>query len=664
MIEKTDSFDLELNYHINNLRLSKNDSFPKYRLNKWISDSDFERKHYDAYLEKVVTYEAYPQHMMNEIIEKTIYAKYKLDRLDDVILDIVSLLVKKDLMLKANFISAIYEPSKYCFDKISEMTLIFNFILYKSKLITLQRLALYCDSFLKLNSLNSFESYVPRDAFGNFVLTKVITLDLIKKQRMKFDSDHLIVRATVLKNADKASPLSDLDRREIDRLVREYARKISLVNIGNGKLYLNEDFLINEMYQYLFDDFLAIEHSVGLEKDIFSTLTIESPETKSHELAVDFLFKARDIYAVNEKFGIENSLNTHFRHNSIVPTLRAPLVRNRLECSLLSGEYTDNKMLEDRFLRSFKRQPYDELQTLSKSLSSNIDTALNFLKDTYLHVYLNDLQDKQMLFKYEISKEDTFTFISLINAGSTYEDMLGWCVSLFNKKTDQLLEIGRNYICSTLCSDLLCQVNDFKEKLVKYIDKDDLIFKSIGELESDIFKTCQDVSEWFSFIKQVRQDFQISVPIEEAMDFVKKTNPYKDISINMDMKYNHLVKGVYLFSLINIFIILFQNAVKSNREKCNVNVDIKEHKDKCLTINVSNFYDITNLEKVIEISSNIRKGNFLKGAKENSGSGIYKVYRLMQIEMRNVKNVSIRINEGNKKLSVEWTMSTGFEERL
>ncbi|EPN5005463.1 hypothetical protein ACT0GK_003209 [Vibrio parahaemolyticus] len=665
IIEGTDCFQTELDSYIKGLRELNKIDIPYYRKNKWDNDTHFERKEYVKYVENILEFNSYPPHMMNEIIEKSIYSKCELGRLDQVVKDIVCLYVHNRVILKPDFISRIYDLYKFDLDKGSEITLVFNLILYQSKKINLQRLALFCDSFLKVNSIPSFEVYSPIDKIGKFILTDVVTLDVIKKQRIKYQLDPLIVRANILKNAGKISELSDLNKREIDRLIREYARKLSLVSVGNGKVYINEDYLTNEMYQVLFDEYTLVEQSAEAEKDILDNLSIESAETKTHELAIDFLFKARDVYTVNDKFGIENSLNTHFRHNSIVPTLRFPLNKSGLDCSLLSGVYTDNKLLEDRFKRSVKTQPYNEIQNCAKLLSENIDKELNFLKDKYLHVDLNDIQDKDMLFRYDISKEDIFKLVSLVNAGTTYDEILTWSMNLFNRKTNLLLDVGRKYIKNSLCSVMLKELNQFEKRLEKYIDSDDVIFDIISEAEVGIVNTCNEVSEWFNFIGQASEDFQICTPIDEAYNFIVKTNPSKNITHNINIKENYLLKGKYLFNMINVFIILLQNAAKSNINNTHVEIDIKKESNNKIFISVVNYYDVIDLEKILEISNNIQNNDeFLKGALQNTGSGIYKVCRLMYIDMCNVEGLSIDVEENENKISISWIMKTGFEVEI
>ncbi|MGY5537435.1 hypothetical protein [Vibrio brasiliensis] len=636
---------------------------PNYRRLKWKADDFFEQSDYNNYIKTISIANEYPRHMMNEIIEKTIYSKYKLYKFNDIIDSFIALLINDRFGLTVEFVKGIYNDDDYNISKGRVDSILFNYALFRLGIVNLQRLALICDAYLKSNCLDSFEDKIPTCDKDCFLLSRVITVELIKKQRKKPNNDPLISRANILRNLKKYGVTSNDMSRELDNLVRDYARKIYLKKVGKGKLYLNVDGLLGEMYDELYNDYEVISESVKELSEKINILSIDDRETYAHELASDFLLKSRDIYAINEKFGLENSLNTHFRHNNIVPELRAPFGLSQLACTFLSKSYSDNVFIHDNFKLSLLSDAYEEFQEATRDLSKSIDDSLNYLKETYLHVYLNDLQDSARLFKYEISKEDVFNFISMINAGSTYEDMLIWIVSLLNKKTNINLQRGRDFITGELCSNLMEYLSKYRSISEKFVDNEHRFFRLIEECESGIYATCKDVSEWFSFIEHYSDDFDISVPILEAIDFVKRTNVQSELDFELNIDKKVTLSGRYLVAILHIFIILIQNAVKSNHNKTKVIIDISNTAE-LVKIKVSNEYEHTDHAKLTEIASNISQSKYLKGAKQDTGSGLYKVFKLMKIDMGNVTELTLDIDQDQKKLEVSWSMTSGLKEQL
>ncbi|EGR0903845.1 TPA: hypothetical protein ACN33Q_000715 [Vibrio parahaemolyticus] len=654
---------VNLSEHIRKIKNNKLFHTPDYRKLKWKADDFFEQSDFENYIKTINLIKEHPRHMINEIIERTIYSKYRLSKFDDIIDRFISLLIHDKFGLTVEFVKAIYNDSDYNIDKGSVDSILFNYVLFKLGIINLQRLSLICDAYLKSNNLISFEDNIPTCDKDYFLLSRVITVELIKKQRKKPNNDPLISRANIIRNLKKHGFTSNDMSRELDNLVRDYARKIYLKKVGKGKLYLNIDGLLGEMYDELHNEYEIISESVKELSEQINSLSVDDRETYAHELASDFLLKSRDIYAINEKFGLENSLNTHFRHNNIVPELRAPFVSSQLACTFSSKVYSDNVFVHDNFKLSLLSSAYEEFQEKTRDLSKDIDNSLNYLKETYLHVYLNDLQDSARLFKYEISKEDVFNFISMINAGSTYEDMLIWIVSLLNKKTNVNLQRGKDFITGELCSTLMEYLSKYRSIAESFVDNEHRFFKLIEECESEIYATCKDVSEWFSFIEHYSDDFDISVPILEAKDFVQRTNVQSELDMELNIDKNVTLSGTYLVSILHIFIILIQNAVKSTNNKTKVIIDIN-NTTELVKVKVSNEYDHTDYDKLKEIANNISQSKYLKGAKQDTGSGLYKVFKLMKIDMGNVTGLTLSIDQNQKKLEVSWSMTSGLKEQL
>ncbi|MEZ9895714.1 hypothetical protein AB4356_25475, partial [Vibrio lentus] len=449
--------------------------------------------------------------------------------------------------------------------------------LNQNNIIRTKRLALEFDKHLEKNNYSFVEELQPSSNETLYFMLNIITTDLIKKQKKKSNSDPLVIRANILRTIKSTIGLSTVNEFELSELIRKYARQKFLKEIGMGRLLIQRDDVRSVIISSLSEKFDDIKKSVSHNSKLIQELDISSQEMKCHELASDFLLKSRDIYTI-EDYGIENSLNIHFRHNNIVPELRAPFERSQLICMKLASNYVDNTHFESLFSMSIKRKAYLELQDKLKKMSAKVDNYLNAFKNQQLHVYVNSLKDDERLFKYPIKREDTFNFISMVNAGSELDDMVEWVLDIFDRKTAIALDLGKGFVSNTLCSGLVEIVEKFKADIEESLnlEKGHSYLRSLDECIADIYSTCGEVSKWFAVTEHHSEDSAVTVPIDEALEFVNRTNVHKSILLkSSELDQTIQIPGTYLVSLLHIFIILFQNAAKSTNENCSIEVSCK-----------------------------------------------------------------------------------------
>lgn len=626
------------------------DNVPYFRYKKWLLDEAYSQGSFESYVKSCQEIELFPKHMRDEVFEKLILSNAYLGKFNKVIQLISSSKIDGKFTISKNVLTISNDLVKKNYDVSNVNTLIYLSTLNEHNIIRIKRLSLEIDKHIEKNGFNFVEDLNPSSDELTYIMLNVITIDLIRKQKRKSNSDPLVIRANILRKIKLTKGLASNYELELSELIRQYARQKFLKEIGMGRLLIQRDNIRTVIISSLSEKFDEIKKSIDDNSKIILKLNSNSPEIECHELASDFLLKARDIYTI-EDYGIENSLNIHFRHNNIVPELRAPFERAQFICMKLSSNYTDNVYFANLFSMSIKKKIYIEFQTKLRDLSEKIDNYLNAFKNQQLHVYVNNLKDDERLFKYPIKKEDTFNFIAMVNAGTELDDIVEWVLDTFDRKTTLALETGKQFVSSTLCSGLVKIVETFKADIECSfnLETEHFYLKSLDECIADIYMTCNNVSNWFAVTEHHSEDAVITVPIDAALEFVNRTNVHKSIKIkSTELDQTIQIPGIYLVSLLHIFIILFQNAAKCSDDECSIEVNCKSN-NGALIFDISNIYSNTDSSKLLEIMEMIKNKRYSIGASKETGSGLYKICRIIHRDIKKGAVIDLELDKITKK---------------
>ncbi|WP_158768225.1 hypothetical protein [Paraglaciecola sp. L1A13] len=632
--------------NINNL----SDKIPKFRFNKWKGDELFDACAYVGALELYEQINDVPRYLQLEILEKRILIHYELGNVNDVVSIIVDLYLSENLTLKRLPLFDIKEKvlNSESLNRKSINTPIFAYVLKLMGLSNNQKVALLCDDFIYLNKLTTAKDITIIDDKVEFLFLKVMSVEVLNRQDFKDRNlDDFINRALllhkVLKQRDNSESLSN----EIEYLVSQYSRKLFKNELGRGKISINIDaikLIIKNKFNNDFLDILKTDLNVDNENNVeFSSAYLKIRE---------FVLNVRDLYATHEAYGLENSLNTDIRHNGIVPTLRVVFEENEVICNKKKDTYLNNLNYEKNCKNSLNYRGYNLFQSKIKEFSEQIDTLLNSLKSKYLHVFTNDLDEKEKLFKLTIDHNDVLDVMKFVKSTQDLSLAIDYIFELLNKKTAQAMNAG----AAVLQLGIKNKVDGFISSLIDGLNKSAKVnsgfIENLRHAKNQFSHVIFEVSDWLDFSKKSADDFPLQIPIDEALDFVKKTHPMMNITLeysNHEKPYRNDYKGEYLATYIRMFLILFQNAAKSKTKSstCRLKVDYVVN-NNVVSISVSNDYDSIDLDLIDKIKSSLNEGKILEGASKGSGSGIFKVKKMLEYELKVDNKLNIRVDEVNK----------------
>ena len=639
---------------------------PEFRFNKWKGDELFENNDYYNALKLYEKISNVPNYLQFEIIEKKILIHHKLGNINAVVEIIVDLYLSEKIILKRLPLFEIKENvlNSENLDRKSINTPIFSHVLKQMGLCNDQKIALLCDDYLFLNDFETAQKISNIDEKTKYLFSSIMTIEVLNRQDLKVISlDDFINRALLLlKIKEQTEHLGTLNY-DIEYLTSQYSRKLFKNGLGKGKININIDAIKLLAKSNFADEF------IGLLQENLNLTDIENIEFSSGYLKVEELtLKIRDLYATHELYGLDNTLNNDIRHNGIVPTLRAVFEANGVICTKKGAEYLDNLEYENNCKNNLRYHGYRLFQDKIIEFSELIDALFNGLKNKYLHVFTNDLDDKAKLFKLTITHDDVVDISAFINTTQDLDLVIDYILDLLNKKTSQAMKEG----AATLKIYIKERVDKHIITLIESLERQPKInnnfIENLKHTKNQFEHVIIEVSDWLNFIKKSADDFSLMIPIEEALEFVKETHPKMDISIkyhNRKALNTYDYNGKYLATFIRMFLNVFQNAAKSINQStsCNLKVNYTINNGKAI-ISIVNNYDTINKELIDKIKESLRKNKILEGASKGSGSGIFKVKKMLSYELKVDNSLDIIVDEKNKtfKLVITYDLAQILKE--
>lgn len=637
---------------------------PSYRKSKWQLREMYSNGEYQSVLKQYSN--KYPKVIKNEMFEIYMLSIIKSQGLNEALKVLVDAYISNSARIKSDTLLAINE----IFSKLEDYellnmsdidTIIFIHLLHKHDLQGIQLVSLYCDEYLNIHKFKGAEYIEGVGTKVKYLLEYILTVEVIKRQEVKTDIDSKIVRTKILNKLKLLNEPSANVSAEIEYLTSQYAQKKCVNKLGQGKLKVDLELMKVNIMRDFSDDFYEIMHTLNSEiKDIDDVFILgEHDRLLCYKYAHDLILKIRTLYTIDDILGVENSLNLDFRHNNIVQELRAPFEINSVICNTLNGNYLDNEFLHKHFNLVLLDKYYKLAQGHVKNFSSQVDDLLfHYLKDKHLHICTNDFEETQKLFKYEVDKSDIYSLVKYIKSNSNFTNVVDWILDFFTNKTKEALSDGKQLIKRDVCAALLQLVSDLEMKLLPIFgnDKQSSFMRELLKVQDSVYFSTLETSEWFDFSKDSADDFPIFIPIAEAQDFVKRTNSYKEITFNITNPDTSLFKGKFLKEFIRIFILVFQNAVTSCDSKCKLVVEVDNNDGYYIT--VRNNYDNIDMHKVEHIKKCLKDNNFIDGAGQDSGSGIFKVKKLIEFGLGSTNHIKISVDEESKEFTLSISFST------
>lgn len=671
--------DGSLCYHLNSISdLSKvNNEIPSYRILKRKADEKFELAAYREAADGYKGIQGYPKHFEDELIIKEIFCLLKSGDIELAVKKLCGNYFNKNInMARFPCTEFLFEIENYPYElPINIQLIIVIYILVEVINADKHIVSMYFDDFMDELEIEFPSDILPNSQEERFLLEFVLSVDVLEGvhicRKIYDGSSHLmfdrVLILSSLLDIETCENKKELFKNEISFLGHKYAKNFSLKDLSPGKIEVDSAALTAKAVDRNKDSYLKITHALKNELQLpeldefgnflgDEVISLRESFTYAYQLLLDI----RDLYTLDEYFGLDYSLNTDIRHNGIVPVIRSVFEAHGLLSSKVNGIYKDNVEFEKRYQRVLKVHFYKAMQEELKDFSSEIDTRINNLKTRVIKIITNEKDDQERIFKFIITEFDVNKLLTLISAGSSYVETIEYCFQHLEQLTERSMEVGRELLLEGLEREFTKKLTKLHQSLTK-IGRGNVDFLArIALTKNDLRNTLQEVSEWLAFSNKTGDDFSIDFPLYEAKLFVEKIFP--KVKINLDISnlfIGEQYDGRVLNSFIKVFIMLIENATKRRFHEDYIDIIVKVYnKDEKSYIEVHNLTKNIDLKIIEDINSQINGAQITLKANREKGSGLYKVKKIFDIDLKVENEISISAEDNNFFVKIIYSNSS------
>ncbi|MBO9204624.1 MULTISPECIES: hypothetical protein [Niastella] len=447
---------------------------------------------------------------------------------------------------------------------------------------------------LKPGRLTSPKKYI------EFFFYNVCTVEILKHSSIYETPKEIIIeRINVLNNL---AEWNSTQKEHYNNEVQENTKKLIILDginkLNESKIYINEDGLYETEIKFEEPAYERIISLIKVHKDNSDIAHDKPVPLYMHEALKELFLAIRHGYLFS-KYGLVNYLSTRIRHGILEAALRPIYQKLKLitEKGTTGDKYIPNTHWDNDLLSS----------NVSKDKIDRFHIELSSFSKEFDRYILEDLLSKKLQIKTE-SKNNyglfDFTYtdeeIAKIDIyKKTQQDFKQFIQAIFNElgnRTDQNLEIIREYLTTVVASNLSKHLADLEEAVQKIIKKDSLhdFFNNINICRDHIRKELEKISHWFVRSDSQMSDFTLSDILDINNEYLSKCILTKKLQLDKKLSPNIKVKGKYYVHFSDLFRLFMGNALAySNLPGAEVplRISTKLENDPWLEINIYNPLD-------------------------------------------------------------------------
>ena len=459
---------------------------------------------------------------------------------------------------------------------------------------------------------------------------------------------------------------------ELKSINKKIADRIAKQRVDMSRIYVDTSEFTgrnSEQYRILFDrylqysknDYSAASDEQSLEK-VYDIITSDNdipaknkaaflskvilPDSNLNKKNAIFLSLAklfREEFTYGGK-GLNAHLSTRIRHGVLPTCIRKSFMDESLYAIAEGKNYEE---IDFPWIHSITKKEKSAFSELLRSLSVSVENIIDQINDEWLQIYIKDLsisdisdlenQPKRIgLFDFSTTPLETFGIQKSLPISPNYEDLVKVMMDWLWEKTDNNLELIRTKIDSEAKTALLKVLDNFQKDVARTITNPTVgsdISNAISRVKSKIPTNIETICSWFVIDSASSEsgDSEISTVI----DIAKKS---LSLEVNLDESVKCIISNESLSSFVDIFHILFENAISKSqisRDDLAIMVFVKEHSEKILLTIINNCDQnaITN-DDVKFYQEAYGDENLIKDILQNEGgTGFFKIWKILEKDL-------------------------------
>ncbi|MFP8644514.1 hypothetical protein ACLHWY_23490 [Priestia aryabhattai] len=382
---------------------------------------------------------------------------------------------------------------------------------------------------------------------------------------------------------------------EIDEINKFESIQKRIKAVDEKKIFVDTAAILREndqIYRERFKQYLIMN---GLDtnltfydiKDFNSTLTRFSDDVKNEfktnpekvyryllfkEMVTDYLNEL----TTNQKYGLEKFLSSRIRHGVLENTLTKNLKYHHLlslKQDKVGKNLVLNKYREQELNGVACPENTENVNLIKNYLNEFSNTVVNKFEEIKDWIRLKDKKYPDGMFNFSKFNHDSSILLLYgeFNQITNYTVFYSALADYFWQETEYHLNIIRERFLEDVNSFVINSLNKLESKLLYLKDKDSSLENTIGYLcrdinlaKANIKHDLFEISNWF-IVRRSNEfhDFTFGDLIETGLEIVKKSNKANTIFNNNEkIEEDTLIKGEHFNYLIDIFTMLYSNAIK------------------------------------------------------------------------------------------------------
>lgn len=457
---------------------------------------------------------------------------------------------------------------------------------------------------------------------------------------------------------------------EIMELTRKLFINEGLMTIESNKIHVNTDGLKSKLVKNLkseFNNFLYYRNH-QIDKVLQTIKNIEGGEKlqiitlDESQMFNEIVYKIRNEFVLGGEYSLDGYLSINIRHGILDGQLRAPLAKYNLLTTYRVEK--DDYDVKERWLYAIK--DFSLRKKVTEAIiefNKEIEHIIYRWKNSLIQVSTEE-KPTQGVFDYSLNEADIRILQTYLTENITLEEFIDILFNHFWKITEKNLSKMKKIISE----EISVQINDAFEKLIKVfrgvVEKHPFpdAMRWLGSVKNEMDEEVEKVANWFCRSAESQQaDFDIDYALQIGFKMIQNIHPERKFVLNVKHKQcDQKISGKYLKFYWDIFYTQFDNISKYASVVDEViSIDYELCADNTsVYIKLENDYDCSNgieaeEEKISSAKRIISDKAYLAKAKQEGGSGIPKIYKIMSSDLDMTTNINCEFDKERNKFYIE-----------
>lgn len=517
-------------------------------------------------------------------------------------------------------------------------------------------LSIACDKFLNKNGydkpsqieINKFSKNVITYFLKNICVISTLDGSYVYNSSEEVEIERILIcQKLVQLDTDNKKLYED----EIKKITQQVVIKKNIRIIEESKIYVDTESIKNKLIITLnekYKRFMEIKDNNDTIRDLISLLKNNNLQYKLFNDEKSEIFKSLYMDFKNHftaaEYGLENCLSTGIRHGVLVSSLRKPFEKEKLITlkDTKTKRYLDNRHWKNQLKSLLTDEECEKILKALGVFSEKIDSLIEKLRKDWIQIR-GERENTEGLFDFRDNEFDIDLLQKECEKTNSFEEFSEILFDHFWKTTNNGLNSIREKIRNDMHNHFYIIMDNLKKELLDVSkEKFTELFDAMEHTKTEFQYTLDRIATWFNRSSESQiGNYDIQLPIDIGVEIVNNINPNFKIvpKINIEMRVNLL--GDTLRGMVDILYIVFENIIKHSgikEDKLDVNIMCR-NKNGVLSLEVKNKMEKINFEnrnivKLNSIRECIKSGEFIEGARNEGGSGFFKIAKILKYDLK------------------------------